>query len=138
MNFEQRLNTIPYTPSGTQTTGFLAPLTRAYGHLLFTLAALSTEEEILTDDELLTEIQHAQGHWHDATSRADLPHISTSTRSRLEDIAEAIGLLIIEWPEWEVENRRVNTRALANRIVGFTTDLDREFLGIASNPGTAL
>ena len=54
MTFATELAKMPFTPTGTNATGFTAPLMRASGHALFVVIGAAVGTEVVTEDEILT------------------------------------------------------------------------------------
>lgn len=136
MAFADTLHTLPFTPRTTHASGFLPPLLRAIGHILYALGCLADETVPKTDEEILNELRHARTHWD---ARTDTEAISTTTRDRATAISQAISEAIEEYPEWDTETRTANIRDFAHRLIQYSADLDRELVGLRdSDPGTSL
>ena len=136
MTFAADIAAIPYDPTSPDATGFLAPVLRASGHLLFALAAHSDPDTTLTDEEILGEIQHAKGHW-DAIYHGQA--LSTAADIKVQAFGLALQSALNEFEGWDDATRSSNLRQLAHGIVGLGTLLDRELVGLTnSQPGYAL
>lgn len=138
MSFATDIAAIPLTARQTDAKGFLPPIIRATGHLLFVLADAATEEghRILTDDEALEELTHAKGHWDAITTNEA---ISTPTKTLITAFGKAVSSAITEFPDWDRNARITNLRDLGNRAAGISAALDRELVGLRdSDAGLSL
>ena len=139
MAFTDDLAALPIQSTTQEATGFLPPILRAAGHLLFILGQAADDEIELTTEnetELLDELTHAKGHW-DAITRNEA--LSTEATTRLDAFGTAFTSAIAEFPTWDRPTKLRNSRDLANRIVSFAAALDRELVGLTnSSAGTAL
>lgn len=137
MTFIEDLGRLPIAANTPEATGFLPPILRASGHLLFVLGQAADEEIELTPEneaELLSELQHAKGHW-DAINANDA--LSAAAVAHLGNFGTAIDSAIAEFGTWDRPTKLRNTRDLANRIVSYAATLDRELVGITnSSAGT--
>lgn len=135
MTFATDIAAIPYAPSQAQPKGFLPPLARTLGHLMFTLEAIAADREI-PEDELLNELTHAKDHWSTLDHGGSL---SAPTATTIEAIGKALDSAVTEFPTWNKDQRVRNVRDLGNRVAGYTAALDRELLGLrGSDPGHQL
>lgn len=139
MAFTDDLAALPIQSNTQDAKGFLPPILRAAGHLLFVLGNAADETIELTEEnetELLDELVHAKGHW-DAITRNDA--ISTEATARLDAFGTAFTSAITEFGGWDRQAKLRNTRDLANRIVSFAAAMDRELVGLTdSSAGTVL
>lgn len=134
MPFIETINSLPFTPTTPNGRGLLAPLARATGHILYTLAEI--ERENATAEEIVAELQQAEEHWN---GRVMSPALSTAATQHAETISRAIHEAVTELPDWDGDTRSTNIQSLAHRIVGFHAQLDRELVGYTnSDPGTTL
>jgi hypothetical protein len=135
MTFATDIAAIPYAPTQAEPKGFLPPLARTLGHLMFTLEAIAAEREI-PEDELLGELTHARDHWNALDHGGSL---SAPTATTITAISKALGSAVEEFGEWDKDQRVRNVRDLGNRVAGYTAALDRELLGLrGSDPGHQL
>ena len=136
MAFTDTIRALPFTPQTQQAQGFLPPMLRAMGHILFLNACLADENVTVADAEALNELRHAQEHWN---ARADTPAVSTASRERATTIGTAITEAIAEYEGWNETQRIGNLRDLSHRILQYGADLDRETVGLTnSDAGTSL
>ena len=136
MAFTDTIRALPFTPRTANASGFIPPMLRAMGHILYVLGCLADEAVPKTDEEVLNELRHAQEHWN---ARATTEAVSTPTRDRAASIGTALTEAIEEYPGWETDARINNLRDLAHRLIQYGADLDRELVGIRdSDPGTSL
>lgn len=137
MTFDEALTAVPFTTRGTDATGFLPPIVRAQGHLSLVLAVTADEEdESMTDEQLLDELNQAGAHW----AEIRVPEaVSTATGETINTLRNLIFATREAWIDWDRETRVKNIRDVANRIVGFTAALDRELVGLTdSDAGSQL
>lgn len=139
MPFTDTIARLPYRGRTALGTGFLAPMGRSLGHILHLDAGLAEaieKDEVIPDDDVIGELQHALDHWH---ARQEPEALSTAAAVATDDIETALTEAIAEYPEWDAPTRIENLRQLTNRISQFWSDLDRETLGIRdSDPGTSM
>jgi len=139
MTFATDLAKVPFTATQQNAVGFLPPLMRAAGHLLFVLADCAVAEgdtRPLTDDEVAGELKHAKEHW-DAIVLDEA--LSAGTRETLGFIGKCITSANKEFGTWDRDAKIRNLRDLGNRIAGVTATLDRELVGLrGSDPGLTL
>lgn len=136
MAFTDSIAALPFTPRSANGSGFLPPILRAMGHILYLLGCLADEAVEVTQDQGLEELRAAGAHWN---ARTDSENLSGDARARATLIGTAIGDATREWPEWTDDQKRDNLRDLAHRLVQFGADLDRELVGITgSDPGSSL
>ena len=135
--FSETIEQIPFAPSSPTGSGFLPPILRAQGHILYLLGCLADEEVTVEDDKAVEELTAAETHFH---ARADASEtVSTATRGLATLLNTAIAQAVTEYPSWEPEVRVTNLRALAHRVVAFSAVLDRELVGLTgSDPGSTL
>jgi hypothetical protein len=136
MAYTDTIRSLPYAPRTTNASGFVPPMIRAMGHILYVTGCLADESITKTDEQVLGELLAALEHWD---ARSETNAVSTATLARATTIHEALTLAIEEYGSWEERNRLQNVRNLANRIIAYTCDLDRELLGLTgSDPGSSL
>lgn len=142
MPFTEDLAALPQKNNTPEAKGFLPPIFRAAGHLLFVAASIYAAEknnETLDETqttELLDEIRHAKGHWDVITTNDAL---STEATTRIAAFGTAFDSAITEFPGWEPKARLRNVRDLANRISSLAATLDDELVGLAdSSAGNTL
>lgn len=137
MTFATDLALLPFAPAKPEATGFLPPIARALGHLLFVLEHVAAERTpALPDDELLGELTHARDHWNVLDANGTL---SAATLQTSNHVAAALTSAVDEFNGWDHDTRIRNLRDLAHRLVAFTVVLDRELLGLRnSDAGHAL
>lgn len=136
MAFADTIRALPFTGRVQQATGFLAPMVRAMGHILFLMGCVADADVTVNAGEAEAELDHAVEHWN---ARANTEAVSTASRDRATAIGTALTEARAEWPNWNDEQRVANLRDLAQRILQYCADLDRELVGIReSDPGTAL
>jgi hypothetical protein len=136
MPFSETMAQLPFTGRTPQGSGFLPPILRAMGHVLFLNACIADEAVPVSDTEAVDELEAAFNHW---TERATSENLSTATVARATLIGTAIAEASAEFTGWDEQTRANNLRDLAHRIVQFGADLDRELVGLTnSDPGTSL
>lgn len=138
MAFTDTIAQIPFTPSTTNGRGFLPPIVRAQGHVLYLLGNLAdAENHPVTDEEALSELRAAEEHFRARSNPEET--ISTGTRAFATLLNTALTEAITEYPGWTPENRLTNLRNLAHRVVAFSAVLDRELAGLTdSDAGSSL
>lgn len=140
MTFATDLATLPYDAREQEAKGFLPPIARATGHLLFVLTDSAIDAaggtRVLQDEEALGELTHAQAHWRQITGTEV---ISAAAATHITNYGRAIDAAIAEFADWTADQRRDNLRDLANRGAGLMAALDRELVGLRnSDPGFAI
>lgn len=136
MPFTETIRAIPYTPRGQQASGYLPPILRAMGHVLYLTGCLADENVTVTTEEAIAELQEAENHWN---ACATSPALSEAIVARGTSIGTAIVEARDEYASWAEDRRVQNLRDLANRVIQFSCDLDRELIGLTgSDPGTSL
>lgn len=136
MAFADTIRTLPFAGRTANASGFLPPLLRAMGHILYLAACAADANITINAGEGEAELDHAREHWN---ARANTQAVSTAARDRATAIGTALTEARAEWPNWDRETRTNNLRDLAQRLVQYTADLDRELVGIRdSDPGTTL
>lgn len=136
MAFADTIRNIPFTPRQGEASGFLPPMVRAMGHVLYVLGCISDDAVPKTDEECLAELRAAQVHWN---ARIGTTAVSTAIGTTATNISTAFGECVEEFPGWNADTRQTNLRDLTHRIVQYSADLDRELVGVRdSNPGTTL
>ena len=136
MAFADSIRSIPYAPRTQQASGFVPPMLRAMGHVLYLTGCLADENVTVTEEEALEELRHAGAHWD---ARAETEATSDTVNQRARTIGVAIGEAIAEYPEWDNDRRIQNLRDLSNRIMAYSAELDRELVGLTtSDPGSSL
>lgn len=136
MAFTETMAQLPYTPRTQQASGFIPPLLRAMGHILYLLGVLSDDKTEVSDEEAVTELTHAREHWN---ARAETSAVSAAAVERAALIRTALNEAVAEFTGWNADQRTANLRDLNNRILQYTADLDRELVGIRdSDPGSSL
>lgn len=129
MTFATELAKLPSHATKKDAEGFLPPIARTTGHLLFVLANLALPEgaaRVLQDDEILGELEHANEHW------GALDHnnaLSATADTHVKNFGKALRDAYDEFPNWSAEDRVRNIRDLANRLTSLTVVLDRELVG---------
>ena len=136
MAFADTIRSIPFTPRSTTATGFVPPMLRAMGHILYLTGCLADENVTVADEEALNELREAETHW---LARAATDATSTAINELASRIGSAIAEARDEYEGWDDTARVQNLRDLANRIVAFSCHLDRELVGLTgSDPGSSL
>jgi hypothetical protein len=123
-----------------QATGFLAPIMRATGHILFALACINADPAISTEQEIKDEFVAAATHLN-ATVTVSLGVLSTNAGQQFARWKEHLDLAADQILNWPAADRSRAVLALISETMSFATFLDRELAGIdpsASNPGLAL
>jgi hypothetical protein len=135
--FSDTIAQIPFAPTTADGSGFLPPIVRAQGHVLYLLGMLADDEVTVEDEKALAELVAAEAHFH---ARADASEtVSTATRGIATLLNTALLEASAEYPIWTPELRITNIRNLAHRVVAFSAVLDRELVGLTgSDPGSAL
>lgn len=140
--FGDVINAIPFEPRSEEGTGFLPPVIRAMGHILHCVALATPRTAV---ERINAEISAAMGHWNNAT----LPEgLSSITRQQFESLTEAINMANAQIGDWITHNgncadgcdcRIARLRNLSNRVISFSSRLDRELMGIReTDPGAQL
>lgn len=136
MAFTETLARLPHTATTPNGRGFLPPLIRAMGHILYLRGCIADPDVTVTTDNALTELNAALEHWR---SRVNTPGLSTTTTTYATDIEQLLVDAIYEYHGWTEEARGENIRAIADRLAQFCTAMDREYAGIRdSDAGTTL
>lgn len=136
MAFTDTIRSLPYAARSINASGYLPPMLRAMGHILYLTGCLADENVTVTDEEALNELQQAEDHW---LARAATPATSTTINEHTTALATAFAEAISEYTEWPEDRRVQNLRDLANRVVALSCALDRELLGLTgSDPGSSL
>jgi hypothetical protein len=136
MAFTDTLTQLPYTPRTQTASGFLPPMLRGMGHILFLLGCLSDDKVDVTTEEGQQELAHAMEHWN---ARATPAAVSTAARDRATLLGVALTEAHAEFADWDNDTRITRVTDLSHRILQYSADLDRELVGIRdSDPGTAL
>jgi hypothetical protein len=119
-------------------SGFTAPIMRAYGHILYALAATADEGYTINPDEAIEELSQARYHLNAVHTDEN---ISRTTRRFFQTLQDATGLVTDGYESWADEDRKIVLADLANRFAAFATKLDFEFVGLDSttaDPGLSL
>lgn len=133
------IGSIPYNPTAAAATGFLPPLMRAIGHILFATAAASSEPAYITEEEIERELQEAQNHLSSTNFPYTAFSLSAIATGHCERFVECVSLAAVSYTGWNAEERAYNLSTLADAAAGFAAYLDYELLGVAgSDPGTSL
>jgi hypothetical protein len=136
MAFTEQLALLPFSASTPNGRGFLPPIVRSLGHILYLVGCIADPTVEVTNDQAIVELGHASTHWNARTTPANL---STITATYAANIHRLIELAIEEYGDWTDETRITNLRNVTNRILQFTAALDREYAGIRdSDPGSSL
>ena len=136
MAFADTLKELPFTPRTPTGSGFLPPMFRGSGHILYLVGVLADDKTTVTDDEAKAELQQAREHWN---ARIVTPAISTIAIEKAARTQTLIDEAIAEYDGWNADTRIANIRDLGHRVSQFMADLDRELVGIPnSDPGTSL
>jgi len=138
MAFADRLNEIPFVPSGQQATGFLPPFIRMLGHMMYVVAILGNDAIEHEDAEIQQELAAAAEHWGHRDPEA-ASRISTRTAAYCTSIDTLLTEAARDYNAWNPATRVTNFTGLTNRIAAFAAELDHELLGLpGSNPGRAM
>jgi len=109
---------------------------RAMGHILYLTGCLADEAIEVTEEQALEELRQTEAHW---SVRAETEAVSSAARTQANTILTAISEAIHEYPEWATTDATQNIRDLANRIMAYAAQLDRELVGLPnSDPGSSL
>jgi hypothetical protein len=136
MTFATAIAALPYNARGTNAAGFLPPIVRAQGHILFALAASSDDTLPVTNEDVIEELVHAQIHWGAITTPEA---VSRATAAHIDNFGEALTFAVNDYQGWTEAQKVTNLRDLANRLAGLSAVLDRELVGITdSDPGYQL
>lgn len=126
--FAEIVAELPFTPTTEQGKGFLAPLLRTSGHLLYLAAQMGEEENRRpTAAQKKEEIEAALAHWAGVEINDSF---SKGAKEYMEKISSALRATQTEHPNWTAEASVENFKLLANRIAQLFSTLDREVLGI--------
>lgn len=135
--FSTVLATIPYTPSQANAKGLLPMMIRSMGHIIYCVGALADPNYKFTEAEMQNELDHAAEHL-DASVVLEAHALSTTAKEYIIAYCTAVGHAKDSARFWPEAERTRLLRDLANRTAGLGAFLDREFIGIASDPGTSL
>ena len=130
------ITTIPYAPRQEQAKGFLAPLIRMMGHVLYLAAAHTT----LTPEEAKKELEDAAAHI-DASLVTNSPMVSGTAKSYIKILHNHLIATAGAWEAYTEEQRTTNLSAVANRTAGAASYFDIEFAGLTADetdPGSSL
>jgi len=147
--FANTITGIPYTPRSEFATGFITPIMRAIGHILYAAAAAAATQPaaeeaalpqpIISEIEIERELQEAYNHLSPANFPFTTANTSLAAQNLIETFVSAIRLATFEYSGWTSAERIYNLKALANAAAGIAVFLDYELLGISgSNPGSSL
>src|SRR3954471_13556448 len=99
MAFSDTINSIPFTPRTQNGSGFLPPIVRAQGHVLYLLGVLADEDVTVDEADALSELTAAEQHFH---ARADASEtVSTATRGLATLLNTALAEAVAEFPDWD-------------------------------------
>lgn len=131
MTFEDIAATLPFTPSTEQGRGFLPPMTRAIGHLLYLLGRISdTPTRRPTDNQITEEISAIQLHFTEFTVPDFMTENTTSYVNNFKALLDSTAENLVSWDE---DTRKSNLTILNNRAIEVMKHLDREILGITDS-----
>lgn len=134
--FSDTMAQIAVPTGGGVASGFLPPIIRAQGHILYLLGCLADPDVTVSTEDAIAELTAAKDHLDERTATTA---ISTAASVLLGAWTMAIGEATAEYTAWTDEARIQNLRAIANKVVGIACVLDRELVGLTgSNPGHAL
>jgi hypothetical protein len=137
-----------YSPKTSEGKGFLPPLLRAIGHLLYALgiadddlpkkattaADKKTAAEVITmvKEEITSSIKHFE-----KVEISD--NFSTIAKDQLVVFNQALNALAKEFDGWDRDTQINNLTSLVNKVMGISAMLDRELIGLRdSDPGSSL
>lgn len=131
MNFAESIERIPFNASTDNGRGFIGPLIRLSGHLLYILGNLhNTPSRRPTDAQIRTEMDAMLRHFEGF----NVPnYLSTAAKTRLDQYIESVNLMNTEIETWDHDTRVANVRALSNRTAEIAVFLDKEILGITDS-----
>ena len=126
-NFEAQMSAANIYAVTDNGRGFLPPLMRAYGHILY-LAGRQAESPTRkpTDEEALAEFSHGLLHFAEVNTQ----NLSTESVNKLNAAHTAWITAQQEVVGWSAAERETNFIKLANLLVHVMTKLDRELLGL--------
>lgn len=133
--FAQALAQIPFTANTQNGAGFLPPMMRAIGHVLYVVGCVADETIPVTDADVIAELEAAGEHWN---ARTPTTAISTSAAARATALGTLIEYARLEYAGWPETEREGNLRSLANRLYDFTAFLDRELTGLTGSDAGSL
>lgn len=147
--FANTITGIPYNPRSEFATGFITPIMRAIGHILYAAAAAAATQPaeegaalpqpVISEIEIERELQEAYNHLSPAHFPFTTANTSLAAQNLIETFVSAIRLATLEYSGWTSAERIYNLKALANAAAGIAVFLDYELLGISgSNPGSSL
>lgn len=144
--FAASLNSLTQPPAAQeQARGFLTPIMRAMGHLLYALAGSTATPPVLTAEEVHNEVIAAQTHLASGIFTAlplaehPISILSASASFHLSLIVEKTGEITVNWPQLPEADRPRFLLTLINAYAGYTALLDRELAGIYyADPGSTL
>lgn len=134
---QELLNQIPFQPTGANATGMLTCIVRSMGHILYLVGMLAEDGYTMSDEEQQNELDHAASHL-DASIVAASNTLSTTTKQMVTAYISAVEHCKASALSWGTDDKKRTLRDLANRAAGLAAVLDRECIGIASNPGSSL
>lgn len=139
MTFSADIAEIPFNPAQQTATGLLAPIMRASGHILYTMAAIADEGYTISDEEVQRELEHAAGHLIATTATVDDAPVSAACKNIVRAFCAATLAAHQEWTSWPEADRTNNLRHLANRASAIGAFFDGELAGVFnSDPGSSL
>lgn len=135
--FEEAVSLLPFSPSTENGKGYLPPLMRGIGHLLYLAGRISdTPTRRPTDNQIREELDSIKRHF-EGFSVPD--YFSAQGKLHSSNFMEAFNALDAEIIEWDVDSRVSHLAQLNNRALQLMAFLDREILGIRdSDAGQAL
>ncbi len=131
------LATIPYAPAQANAKGLIPTMIRSMGHILYCVGALADKEYKFSETEMQNELNHAAEHL-DASVVLEANALSGTAKEHIIAYCTAVGHAKDSARFWSEADRIRLLKDLANRAAGLGAFLDREFIGIASDPGTSL
>lgn len=135
--FQVTLSRLPYTPLQETAKGVLPVLLRSMGHILYVVGMLNETTYAMPEEEIQNELNHAASHL-DASIVVTSNTLSTTAKDYILAYCTAVGHAKDSANQWTMDDRKRLLKDLANRAAGIAAFMDRECLGITSDPGTSL
>jgi hypothetical protein len=125
--FTEQIDATPVFALTDNGRGFLPPLFRAYGHILY-LSGRQAESPTRkpTDAEVLEELTHGMEH----LNIIPMVNISQTSIDKLKETQTIWKTAMTEFKDWTPAVRETNFTKLANFIISALVRLDRELLGL--------
>lgn len=132
----EEITRIPFEATTISGTGLLGQLNRVTGHVLYIMGRLlDPASRRPTENQILEEVSSIREHM---VSFVIPDYLSKRSVEYLEYLVNSLTRLESEFAGWDEETRVSNLKILCNRIAFISSMLDRDALGISSDPGRSL